>query len=286
MAALKKKLKGIIQLFRPELPFAAGVCVFLGEIVALGGFPSIREAVIGFTCGFFISGSALISNDYFDLEVDKVNAPNRPLPSGAVSPTEAILLAAIAMLIGLAASFAISIPALILSIVFGSIGVLYNWRYKQAGLLGNLMVASSVGITFILGGLAVGQPFNPIVWFFSLTAFLIDFGEEIAGDAMDVEGDKRRASKSIAITRGKTFALRISGGVFLLVFLISFIPYFMGWLGITYLITICLANTITLISTMKLLKSQTPEEGRKYMRWIYMGALFGMLAYITAQFFV
>jgi geranylgeranylglycerol-phosphate geranylgeranyltransferase len=147
------------------------------------------------------------------------------------------------------------------------------------------MVASSVGITFILGGLAVGQPFNPIVWFFSLTAFLIDFGEEIAGDAMDIEGDKRRYSKSIAITRGKSFALRISGGVFFLVFLISFIPYFMGWLGITYLITICLANTITLISTMKLLKSQTPEEGRKYMRWIYMGALFGMLAYITAQFF-
>jgi geranylgeranylglycerol-phosphate geranylgeranyltransferase len=281
---MNKKLKGLIQLFRPELPFSAGVCVFLGEIVALGGFPSLREAALGFACGFFISGSALVSNDYFDLEVDKVNAPGRPLPSGMVSPTEALFFAAFTMLLGLAAAFAISVPAFVISVIFGVIGVLYNWKYKQAGLLGNLMVASSVGITFILGGLAVGQPFNPLVWFFGLTAFLIDFGEEIAGDAMDIEGDKKRDSKSIAIRHGKKFALRISAGAFVLVFLISFVPYFMGWLGLTYLVTIGVANTITLFSTVKLLKSQTPAEGRKYMRFIYIGATIGMLAYILAQF--
>ena len=282
---LSRKIKGIVQLFRPELPFSAGVCVVLGEVVALGGFPSARETILGFVCGFFISGSALVSNDYFDLEVDKVNSPDRPLPSGAVSPAETILLAAVAMIIGLAASFAISIPALILSIVFGLVGVLYNWRFKQEGLLGNLMVASSVAITFILGGLAVGRPFSAIVLFFSLTAFLVDFGEEVAGDAMDIEGDKKRASKSLAIMRGKDMALRISGTVFFILVLISFIPYILGWLGITYLIIISLSDCITIFSTVKLLKSKTPEEGRRYMRWIYIGALFAMLAFIVAQFF-
>ena len=147
------------------------------------------------------------------------------------------------------------------------------------------MVAASVGITFILGGLAVGRPFSPIVWFFSLTAFLIDLGEEIAGDAMDIEGDKQRASRSIAITYGKNIALRISAGVFFLMVLISFIPYILGWLGITYLIIFSLADVVTVFSTVKLLKSQTPEEGRKYMRWIYVGATIGMIAYIVAQFF-
>jgi geranylgeranylglycerol-phosphate geranylgeranyltransferase len=283
---LNRKTRGIIQLFRPELPFAAGICVFLGEIVALGSFPSFREAMLGFVCGFFISGSALVSNDYFDLEVDRVNAPERPLPSGAVTPSETIFIAAIAMGVGLAASLAISVDALILSLVFGAVGVLYNWRFKQEGLWGNLMVASSVAITFILGGLVVGQPFKAIVWFFSLTAFLIDLGEEIAGDAMDMEGDRQRASKSIAIRLGKNTALRISGAVFLFMVLISFIPYVFGWLGIPYLVLISIADVITIYSTVKLLKSQTPEEGRKYMRWIYIGALFGMLAYIVAQIFV
>jgi geranylgeranylglycerol-phosphate geranylgeranyltransferase len=41
MTAFSRKLKGFLQLFRPELPFSAGVCVFLGEIVALGRFPSL-----------------------------------------------------------------------------------------------------------------------------------------------------------------------------------------------------------------------------------------------------
>jgi geranylgeranylglycerol-phosphate geranylgeranyltransferase len=286
MVALKRKVNGFVQLFRPELPFSAGVCVVLGEILALGSFPSIREVSLGFLCGFFISGSALVSNDYFDLEVDRINAPSRSLPSGEVLPSEAILLAVIAMLIGLAASYAISIQALILSFVFGLVGVLYNWRFKQYGVWGNLMVASSVGITFILGGLAVGHPFNPIVLLFSLTAFLIDLGEEIAGDAMDMEGDKLRSSNSIALSLGKALALRISGMIFVFVVLIGILPYFLGWLGVSYLIIISFANCITLFSTVKLLKSKTPEEGRRYMRWIYTGALFGMLAYIIARLFV
>ena len=77
-------------LFRPELPFAAGVTVLMGEIVALGGLPSAREALLGFTCAFLLSASALILNDVFDLEVDRVNAPERPIPSGAVTVWEAI----------------------------------------------------------------------------------------------------------------------------------------------------------------------------------------------------
>lgn len=74
---LVQKLKGAIQVFRPELPFAAGVCVVLGELIALGKFPSLPEMLLGFLCGFFISGSAIVLNDYYDLEVDKVNTPDR-----------------------------------------------------------------------------------------------------------------------------------------------------------------------------------------------------------------
>jgi len=38
--------------------------------------------------------------------------------------------------------------------------------------------------------------------------------------------------------------------------------------------------------TGKLLKSQTPEEGRSSMREIYLGILFGMLAFMITRFFV
>ena len=278
-----KKLRGVIQIFRPELPFAAGVCVLLGEIVALGGFPPLREAVLGFASVFFISGSAIILNDYFDLEVDKVNAPDRPLPAGLVSPFEALVLTAITIFIGLAASFSIGIPAFLLCVVAGLVGILYNWKFKEAGLLGNLMVSTSAAMTFILGGVAVGEPWNKIVWCFAMIAFFIDLGEEIAGDAMDMEGDKKRGSRSIAIVRGRSFALVISSLLFGLVVLISFIPVIFGWLGAGYLLMMFIMDTLIVVFTIRLLKSKTSAEGVQSMRGIYLGALVGMLAFIIGQ---
>src|SRR5512138_3633437 len=144
---ISKKIKGTIRLFRPELPFAAGVCVVLGEIIALESFPPMQELLLGFACGFFLSGAALTLNDYFDIEVDKINTPRRPIPAGLLTPADAILLTAIATLIGLSAALLISPLASLVSIILWIVGVLYNWRYKAKGLWGNLMVATSVGST-------------------------------------------------------------------------------------------------------------------------------------------
>lgn len=280
---LRQKARGIIQILRPELPFAAGVCVILGEIVALGGLPPFREAVLGFVCGFFLSGSAIVLNDYFDLEVDRVNTPERPLPSGLISPAEAILLTIVTAAIGLAAAFLLGVSAFLLCLVFWLIGCLYNWKFKEAGLPGNLMVSANVGFTFILGGIAVGRPWNGMVWCFALMAFLIDLGEEIAGDAMDIEGDKKRGSQSIGIVYGRRFALRISAALFGLVILISWVPIFRGWAGVSYLILIAITDVMILVFTVRLLRSGSPAEGRKAMRGIYLGALFGVLAAILGQ---
>ena len=45
--------------------------------------------VLGFVTGFAICAFSMVANDYYDIEVDRVNQPTRPLPSGAVSMREA-----------------------------------------------------------------------------------------------------------------------------------------------------------------------------------------------------
>jgi geranylgeranylglycerol-phosphate geranylgeranyltransferase len=282
-ANLNQKAKGVIQIFRPELPFAAGICVVLGEVVALGSFPSLREIALGFLCGFFISGSAIVLNDYFDLEVDRVNAPERPLPAGLITPSEAILITAVTSLLGLTAAWLISLPAFVLCVIFGIIGFLYNGKFKEAGLPGNLMVSASVGITFILGGMTVEEPWNKIVWCFAAMAFFIDLGEEIAGDAMDSEGDKKRNSKSIALVRGRRFALSVSSLCFALAVSISFVPALLRWMGTVYLLLIFITDLLIAGFTIRLLRSQSPGAGRAAMRGIYLGATFGVLAAILGQ---
>jgi len=52
----------------------------------------LNQALLGFLTGFFISGSANISNDYFDQDVDRINLPARPLPSGRISVSELWIL--------------------------------------------------------------------------------------------------------------------------------------------------------------------------------------------------
>jgi geranylgeranylglycerol-phosphate geranylgeranyltransferase len=275
---IAQKVRGVFQIFRPELPVAAGVCVLLGQMLALGAAPSLYALGLGFACGFLLSGSALFTNDYFDLEVDRINAPQRPLPAGILTPAEVMALGLGTALLGLAAAAVFGPLAFGVSLIIWLLGFLYNWRIKAAGLWGNLIVATSVGATFVLGGIIVGQPWNHTVWTFALIALVFDLAEEIAGDAMDAEGDRRRGSRSLALVYGQTIALRISAVLFGLVVVLTLLPW--GALGLAYRIPIVLTNLLIVFFVIRLLRSRTPAEGRRAMRGLYLSGSLGLLAFL------
>lgn len=277
-----KKIKGLIELLRPELPFAAGVCVIIGEIITVGGLPSMSEMFLGFIFGFFLSGSAMIFNDYFDIEVDKVNAPDRPLASGLISPSMAVAFTIMISLIGLAASFFINRLAVLVYIIFWIIAFLYNWKMKEKGLFGNLFVSFSVAFTIIFGGIVIGDPWNIGVVIFGMMVFLFNLGEEIAADAMDLEGDKKRGTRSIAILIGRMKALYISFTLFSVFVILSFLPFVLGVFGTSYLIIISLTDIVIMIWGIKLLKSRTIEKGRIYIRRLYLSAVLGLVLFIIS----
>jgi len=114
-------------------------------------------------------------------------------------------------------------------------------------------------------------------------AFFLDLAEEIAGDAMDAVGDQKRASKSIAIVMGKPIALRISVCLLMLTLVLSLIPVVWGELGMWYLLTISLTDILIIFFGIRLLRSQTLKEGRWSMRGIYLGASFGLLAFLFGR---
>jgi len=280
---LKRKLQGLFRLFRFELPFTAGICVILGELLALGEIPAVREWMLGFASVFLISASSLILNDYFDLESDRINAPTRPLPAGLVSERDVILLFICVTIVGLVASALLSFISLWVGLLAWTVGFLYNWRFKKSGLPGNLMVSFSVGMTFIFGGIAVGKPLEPVVWFFGILAALINFGEEIAADAMDVEGDRKAGSRSLPVLLGQETALRLSAAIFLLVIGVSIMPFILGWMEWLYVAPFLFMDGVILISTIKLLDSREINR-RRYIRWIYLSASLAILLVIVIRF--
>ena len=163
-------------------------------------------------------------------------------------------------------------------------GFLYNWKLKAVGIWGNLIISLNVAMTFFLGGISVGQVANRMVWIFGLIAFIFDLAEEIAGDAMDMEGDQERASKSIAIVYGKQTALRISGLLFLGMVALTILPVIAGETGLAYLLPIAVMDAVILIFAVKLLRSRTPQEGRGAMRVLYLSATFGLVVFVLVRF--
>ncbi len=283
MNHLKQKSRAIFDLIRPELPLAGGICVVTGEIIALGNLPTLFIGIMGFLTGFFISGAAMITNDYFDLEVDRINHPQRPLPSGRISLKELLILACLFSVTGFVTSALLGTLPLVLAVIIWFVAILYNWRYKETGLPGNMMVALSVAWFFIFGGVTVGGFANSLVWTFGFLAFIFDLGEEIAADSMDMEGDEKRRAKTIARIHGKKYALRVSTSLFVLFVLLSFLPFLMGWFSNIYLFIFVPMDVAILYFAAKLLTSPTLEEGRKIIRQLYLGLVIFVIAFVIIR---
>ena len=276
------KVKGLLRLMRFELPFAAGICVVMGQIFAEGEFASPYLTVTGFLSVFLISASILVLNDYFDVETDRINAPDRPIPSNLVTAQEAFWFSMLLMAAGLVLSILISLTLFFISLFLVIIGFLYNYFLKKSGLPGNLMVSLSVGMTFIYGGETVGLPLHHLVVLFALIAALVDLGEEIAADSTDVEGDLLIQSSSIAIKLGDVTAVRISALLFLVVIMLSLVPFIAQWLSPVYLISIGVMDSTIAYGTVMILR--TKGSGRKkYIRTIYLGATLGLVLFLVMR---
>lgn len=273
------RLQGLFRLFRFELPFSAGVCVVLGQFLALDATPQVPQMVLGFMSFFSIAAAALILNDYFDLAIDRVNAPHRPLPAGIVTKRDVLILSSAVAFLGFLASLLISPLAMLTTVVVWIVGFLYNWRFKRAGLIGNLVVSFSVGMTFVFGGIAVGQPTHINVWWFGTIAALIDLGEEIAADAMDMDGDRLVGSRSLAIVYGRARALQVGAVIFGAVILVSLVPFVLHAMALIYLVPIATMDLVILYSTIRLLDPAS-EHPRAYLRAIYLSGLGAVLAFI------
>lgn len=272
----------LFRLLRFELSFAAGACVVLGEVLAFGGLPSLRQGLAWFLGVFCVAASVLALNDWFDVETDRINAPSRPLPAGLVSKRDALALSVAVALLGCASAAMIGVTVFVAACAMLALGVLYNWKLKKFGFFGNLAVGLSVGMCFVFGGIAVGNPFEPMVLFLAVITMFVDLGEEIAADALDVEGDRRTGSRSLAVIFGARQAMRISASVFALVIAGSAVPFATGWFGWLCLLPIIAFDAVVIWSVLQLLDSRTQQKLR-YIRSIYLAGTAMVLALIVIR---
>jgi geranylgeranylglycerol-phosphate geranylgeranyltransferase len=138
-------------------------------------------------------------NDYDDRAIDAIIHPDRPLPSGTLTPATALRTVAIAAAGGVVLS-ALARP--ILGVVsVGVIGVMlaYGRIKAQSGLAANAIVAVLGSMPFLYGAWAAGVPRSGVV--LVGIAAPLHFAREIAKDVDDIDGDRGRR-RTLPITAG------------------------------------------------------------------------------------
>ncbi|MEM2567198.1 MAG: UbiA family prenyltransferase, partial [Candidatus Bathyarchaeia archaeon] len=177
------KIAGFIHLMRPVNCLMMGFAVIVGAAIVNSKVLaySADSLTYGFLTGFLLTGAAMTINDYYDREIDTINEPSRPIPSGVIKPSEALVFALLLTASGLTTTTITcvatkSIHCFLAALIFWLISVAYTTFGKRTGLLGNFLVSACVSAPFVYGSLAVTNKVVLNVWIFVSIVFLSNTG--------------------------------------------------------------------------------------------------------------
>jgi hypothetical protein len=263
-----RKLKGYLQLCRPaNLPTAAadiiaGMAIsgilIPQEILSLGygQFFALLVFLVGGSKLLYAGGVVL--NDVFDAELDGVERPERPIPSGLIPKNHAAIFGALLLLVGiLFAAFAHSYSGWIALALAASI-LIYDGIAKKFEFLGPFFMGICRSLNLWLGMFLIGFteaiPFIwvPLVYIFAIT--LVSRGEVHAGN------------RNQLILAGVLYAFAIFGVAFMIGNRGSHL-----WMGIPFL---ALFSGMVYMPLIRAFQVNTPEN----IKLAVKGGILGLVA--------
>src|SRR5690606_29892373 len=191
----------------------------------------------------FTAAAGNIINDYFDIEIDKINKPGRPLAAGYISKKSALIFYGLLNAAALFAAIQLNFDVFLITVSTQVLLFFYSYKLKNIPLAGNLVVALLTGLVFIFGGAAAGNVSKLIIP--ALFAFLINLIREIIKDAEDVKGDSAAGLKTFPIVNGMTITKVLIFFLTLILILFTFQPFIFKIYNIEFfIIVMVLVNPI------------------------------------------
>ena len=276
------KLKGSFSLIRPINCFMIGFAVIAGQYISLGMLPSFSNAILGFFSAAFLMASTMSMNDYYDLEIDKINCPERPIPSGIIKPNEAILISIIFGLIGIFSAALINMNSLAVALFALILMLYYNTKGKKTGFFGNILVSICIGLPFIFGGASVGR-ITYLLILFSLMAFISNLGREVTKGIMDIDGDRLKKIKTIAVVYGPRRASILASALYITAVVVSFIPPILGMVSVIYIPLVLISDIGFVNSSISLTRKYDIENAVQIKKRVLIWMCFGLIAFIAGS---
>lgn len=217
--------KVVWRFMRPATLPAPTAGVIGGAIAATGGWP---EAPLGLALAvlsaLLLTGASNGLNQIADVDADRINRPERPLPSGRLGMRQAWWI--VAALLAPAVALAAVVDRYYLACVLVTVPVTaaYSFppaRTKRIPYLANATIATPRGLLLVLAGWAVGGGFLRVeAWILGGLAWLYIFGAATTKDFADLEGDRATGCETLPLRLGPARAARFVAPFLIVPFLL------------------------------------------------------------------
>ncbi len=260
-----------LEIMRPGNCLMAAVAALIGFLVADSG-PEPLTAFLVALAVFAVTGAGNAVNDYFDREIDAVNRPGRPIPSGRISPDRALAWSIVLFGAGCLAALFINPLALAIAIFNSVLLYLYARNLKVTPFAGNLAVGYLTGSTFLFGG-AAGDDVE-ITAFLFLLASLATLAREIEKDIEDVAGDRTSGAKTLPIVIGERWSSLLAAAFVLAAIVLSYLAP----LGRAYIVAVTVADLLFLAALASIIRG----EAAGAQKMLKMGMAAALVAFLVA----
>jgi len=230
---------GYVSLVRPNVCLLAIFGVVVGYLLSPGsGFPAAYDVklLLAVAVAFLACGAGNVINDYFDYKIDKTNAPNRPIPSGAVKRKNALALYFSLSISSLALAFSVSMYFFWIALANVAVLSAYGWNLKRSIYMKNSAVSWLSSSSFLAGGFILNTSIAPAVLIVFMVSFLGTFSREVFKDVQDLKGDRRQKVRTFATVFGRPAATNIASMVAVTALLSVVSPYLFGVYPIAYVL--------------------------------------------------
>lgn len=267
-----------LELLRPSNIIILFFGTLLGAFVAIGGsaFSQLHTYLAGLAT-ILIGGAGNVINDYFDIEIDRINKPKRPLARGALSRTHAFRYWLILNLIALIISFFLTPLNLLMALFTIPMLYIYSRYFKRMLFIGNLVISILVSLGFLYGAASTGEVQN--VFYPTVFSFLLNLGREMLKDLEDVEGDNALGATTIPIRFGATATLALVTLIFALMISMTIVPYWTREYGQMYFLVVMLGTNLPLLYVMvKAWHNPTKENLYRQNTLLKVAMAFGIIS--------
>ena len=272
-----QNLKALISITRPLNCLITFLTIVVASFICADSL-NIKIILIAALAGALVNAGGNVINDYYDIEIDKVNRPSRPLPSGQMKIKTALTLYIYFTFFALVianhylSNVAFGVVALTSVLMF-----LYSYKLKGVPLLGNFVVAFSTGLAFLFGSVVVGNIYCGIIP--ALFAFLISLMRELVKDIEDIEGDKSASISTFPIKFGIDKTVKLVSIIGVVLILATTIPFLLKIYNLYYFIFVSLfVNGILAFVIRTLKKNSSLKTLRLVSNLLKLGMVFGVIA--------